>query len=184
LGRPLRDVAIILNLDFPISPQPCAIITTLLCCTFFDLSVIASTISHVSTHRPPRTRLAMSVSVEFIIATVFAVIMVLIGFGAIWIVRWQTYFLLRHQGKSPDVELLTTVALFLFMSAHLSLPDHDLERGSRPPEPIAAEGNLEATSPISDNGSRESGSAIIDTQHTSTDLLSGLSGTTVVDKTW
>jgi hypothetical protein len=44
----------------------------------------------------------MSPSAEFITATVFAVIMVLIGFGTIWIVRWQTYFLLRHQGEPPD----------------------------------------------------------------------------------
>jgi hypothetical protein len=44
----------------------------------------------------------MSLSAEFITATVFAVVMVLIGLGAIWIVRWQTYFLLRHQGESPD----------------------------------------------------------------------------------
>jgi hypothetical protein len=44
----------------------------------------------------------MYLSAEFITATVFAVIMVLIGLGAIWIVRWQTYFLLRHQGESPD----------------------------------------------------------------------------------
>ena len=44
----------------------------------------------------------MSPSAEFITAIVFAVIMVLIGLGAIWIVRWQTYFLLRHQGKLPD----------------------------------------------------------------------------------
>jgi hypothetical protein len=44
----------------------------------------------------------MSLSAEFITATVFAVIMVLIGLGAIWIVRWQTYFLLRHQSESPD----------------------------------------------------------------------------------
>ena len=183
--RPLRDVVIILDLNFPISPQPCVTITTLLCCTFFDLFAIASTISHVSTHRPSRIHLAMSstishvsthrpsrihlamsVSVEFITATIFAVIMVLIGLGAIWIVRWQTYFLLRHQGKSRNVGLLTTVTLFLFMSVHLSLPGHDLERGSRPPEPIVAEGDsieLAATSPISDNSSRESGSTVIDT---------------------
>jgi Kef-type K+ transport system membrane component KefB len=129
----------------------------------------------------------MSVSVEFITATIFAVIMVLIGLGAIWIVRWQTYFLLRHQGKSPDVRLLTTMALFLFMSVHSSLPGHDLERGSHAAGPIVTEGDsveLAATSPISDNSSRESGSALIDTQHTSTDRLSSLSDTTVVDKTW
>jgi hypothetical protein len=48
----------------------------------------------------------MSAKAEFIAATVFAVIMVLIGLGAIWIVRWQTYFLLRHQGEPPDVGFL------------------------------------------------------------------------------
>jgi hypothetical protein len=42
----------------------------------------------------------MSAKAEFITATAFAAIMVLIGLGAIWIVRWQTYFLLRHQGES------------------------------------------------------------------------------------
>jgi hypothetical protein len=47
----------------------------------------------------------MGASVEFITGTVFAAVMVLIGLGAIWIVRWQTYFLLHHQGKSPDVFL-------------------------------------------------------------------------------
>jgi hypothetical protein len=127
----------------------------------------------------------MSASVEFITATTFAVIMVLIGLGAIWIVRWQTYFLLRHQGKSPDVGLLTTVALFLFMSVRLPLLGHDPELGSRPLEPIVAEGDsieLAATSPISNNSRRESGPAIIDTQHTLTDRLSCLSGTTAVDK--
>jgi hypothetical protein len=48
----------------------------------------------------------MAASVEFITGTIFAAVMVLIGLGAIWIVRWQTYFLLRHQGKSPSVGLL------------------------------------------------------------------------------
>jgi hypothetical protein len=128
----------------------------------------------------------MSVSVEFITATTFAAIMVLIGIGAIWIVRWQTYFLLRHQGKSPDVGLLTAVALFLFMPVHLPLPGHDPELGSHPLEPIVAEGDsieLVAASPISGNSPRESGSAIIDTQHILTDRISCLSGTTAVDKT-
>jgi hypothetical protein len=41
----------------------------------------------------------MAASVEFITGTIFAVVMVLIGLGAIWIVYWQTYFLLRHQSK-------------------------------------------------------------------------------------
>ena len=39
----------------------------------------------------------MSASAEFITSTVFAAVMVMIGLGAIWIVRWQTYLLLRHQ---------------------------------------------------------------------------------------
>jgi hypothetical protein len=55
----------------------------------------------------------MGASAEFITGTIFAAVMVLIGLGAIWIVRWQTYFLLRHQGKSPDVFLLGKQALFL-----------------------------------------------------------------------
>jgi hypothetical protein len=52
----------------------------------------------------------MSLSAEFITATIFAIVMVLLGLGAIWIVRWQTYFLLRHQGKCSPVPLLSTVA--------------------------------------------------------------------------
>src|SRR6266480_6542775 len=51
----------------------------------------------------------MSLSAEFITATVFAVIMVLIGLGAIWIVYWQTYFLLRHQGE------LLNGSLYIFL---------------------------------------------------------------------
>jgi hypothetical protein len=47
----------------------------------------------------------MGASAEFITGTVFAAVMVLIGLGAIWIVRWQTYFLIHHQGKSPDMFL-------------------------------------------------------------------------------
>jgi hypothetical protein len=39
----------------------------------------------------------MGLSAEFITGTVFAAVMVIIGLGAIWIVRWQTYFLLNHQ---------------------------------------------------------------------------------------
>src|ERR1700734_2188582 len=52
----------------------------------------------------------MSLSAEFITATIFAIVMVLLGLGAIWIVRWQTYFLLRHQGKCPPAPLSSTVA--------------------------------------------------------------------------
>jgi hypothetical protein len=44
----------------------------------------------------------MRTSAEFITTTAFAAVMVLIGLGGIWIVRWQTYFLLHHQGKSLD----------------------------------------------------------------------------------
>jgi len=47
----------------------------------------------------------MGASAEFITGTVFAAVMVLLGLGAIWIVRWQTYFLIRRQGKSPDMFL-------------------------------------------------------------------------------
>jgi hypothetical protein len=129
----------------------------------------------------------MAVTAEFITATIFAVIMVLIGLGAIWIVRWQTYFLLRHQGKSPHVGPLTTAAPFLFMLVHSSLPGHDFERGSRPLQPIVAEGDsveLAATSPTSDKFSRESVPTTIDTQPTTTDGLSCLSDTTVMDETW
>jgi hypothetical protein len=39
----------------------------------------------------------MGVSAEFITGTVFAAVMVIIGLGAIWIVWWQTHFLLNHQ---------------------------------------------------------------------------------------
>jgi hypothetical protein len=53
----------------------------------------------------------MPASVEFITATIFAVIMILIGLGAIWIVRWQTYFILRNQGTSPDGVLFVPTAL-------------------------------------------------------------------------
>jgi hypothetical protein len=47
----------------------------------------------------------MGVSAEFITGTVFAAVMVIIGLGAIWIVRWQTYFLLNHQSMSPGRSL-------------------------------------------------------------------------------
>jgi hypothetical protein len=47
----------------------------------------------------------MGASAEFITGTIFATVMVLIGLGAIWIVRWQAYFLLHHQGRSLDVFL-------------------------------------------------------------------------------
>ena len=53
----------------------------------------------------PSINSPMGASAEFITGTVFAAVMVLIGLGAIWIVRWQTYFLIHHQGKSPDMFL-------------------------------------------------------------------------------
>jgi hypothetical protein len=108
----------------------------------------------------------MSVTAEFITATIFATIMVLIGLGAIWIVRWQTYFLLRHQGKFSNGGPLTTAALYLFMFAHSSLTGRDLERGSRPLEPMVVEGEsveLAATSPTSDKYTGESVPTTIET---------------------
>jgi hypothetical protein len=66
-----------------------------------------------SFYRIKPNSLHMSVSAEFITGTVFAAVMVLIGLGAIWIVRWQTYFLLHHQGRSPGVGVLKTAALLL-----------------------------------------------------------------------
>jgi hypothetical protein len=41
----------------------------------------------------------MSPSSDLITNIVFGVVMVVIGIVAIWVVRWQTYFLLRHQSK-------------------------------------------------------------------------------------
>jgi hypothetical protein len=122
----------------------------------------------------------MSAKAEFITATAFAAIMVLIGLGAIWIVRWQTYFLLRHQGEPRG-------SLPLSISANSSQPGHDLERGPRLPIPIEAAGGsaeLAAAHPTSDNNDLGSGPTVVDTQHTSTDRLSYLSDTTVVDETW
>ena len=59
---------------------------------------IPSTIAtHFRAVESPTKASTMSASAEFITGTVFAAIMVVIGLGAIWMVRWQTYFLLRHQ---------------------------------------------------------------------------------------
>jgi hypothetical protein len=83
-------------------------------CFHYSFSKFKSLL-YVSVDCSYHIHLVMSGSAEFITATVFAVIMVLIGLGAIWIVRWQTYFLLRHQGESPDVGFSKTVAHFLFV---------------------------------------------------------------------
>jgi hypothetical protein len=77
----------------------------------------------------------MSASAEFITGTIFAAIMVMIGLGAIWIVRWQTYFLLRHQSMYIN-QSTPSEHDFAFLSLHLvtgltSTPstDQDVERG-------------------------------------------------------
>jgi hypothetical protein len=77
----------------------------------------------------------MSASAEFITGTVFAAIMVMIGLGAIWIVRWQTYFLLRHQSMYIN-QSIPFKHDFAFLCLHLatsltSTPstDQDVERG-------------------------------------------------------
>jgi hypothetical protein len=41
----------------------------------------------------------MSSSPDLVVNILFGIIMVLVGIAAIWVVRWQTYFLLRRQGK-------------------------------------------------------------------------------------
>jgi hypothetical protein len=60
----------------------------------------------------------MSPSPDLVVNIVFGLIMIVIGISAIWIVRWQTYFLLFHQSKltlqSPGSifrHLLTTILL-------------------------------------------------------------------------
>jgi hypothetical protein len=77
----------------------------------------------------------MSASAEFITGTVFAAIMVMIGLGAIWIVRWQTYFLLRHQSMYIN-QSIPSKHDFAFLSLHLAMGltstpsiGQDLERG-------------------------------------------------------
>jgi hypothetical protein len=77
----------------------------------------------------------MSASAEFITGTVFAAIMVMIGLGAIWIVRWQTYFLLRHQSMYIN-QSIPSKHDFAFLCLHLatgltSTPstDQDVEGG-------------------------------------------------------
>jgi hypothetical protein len=42
---------------------------------------------------------SMSLSPDLITNIVFGIIMAVISTAAIWVVRWQAYFLLRHQGK-------------------------------------------------------------------------------------
>lgn len=69
----------------------------------------------MSIHRPSQIHSNMSAKAEFITATAFAAIMVLIGLGAIWIVRWQTYFLLHHQGEPRG-----SLPLRLFSRTHLN----------------------------------------------------------------
>jgi len=77
----------------------------------------------------------MSASAEFITGTVFAAIMLMIGLSAIWIVRWQAYFLLRHQSMYIN-QSIPSKHDFAFLWLHLatgliSTPstDQDLERG-------------------------------------------------------
>ena len=77
----------------------------------------------------------MSASAEFITSTVFAAITVMIGLGAIWIVRWQTYFLLRHQSMYIN-QSIPSKHDFAFLWLHLatgltSTPstDQDVEGG-------------------------------------------------------
>jgi hypothetical protein len=77
----------------------------------------------------------MSASAEFITSTVFAAIMVMIGLGAIWIVRWQTYFLLRHQSMYinqpiPSKHNFAFLCPLLTTSLTITLStDQDLECG-------------------------------------------------------
>ena len=77
----------------------------------------------------------MSASAEFITSTFFAAITVMIGLGAIWVVRWQTYFLLRHQSMYMN-QSIPSGHDFAFLCLHLatgltSTPstDQDVERG-------------------------------------------------------
>ena len=63
----------------------------------------------------------MSPSPDLITNIVFGIIMVVIGIVAIWVVRWQTYFLLRHQSK------LSSLSTYKY---HLMIP---------PPGPITDE---------------------------------------------
>jgi hypothetical protein len=77
----------------------------------------------------------MSASAEFITSTVFAAIMVMIGLGAIWIVRWQAYFLLRHQSMYINQSMLSKHN-FIFLCPLLTIgltitpsTDQDLECG-------------------------------------------------------
>ena len=112
----------------------------------------------------------MSLSAEFIAATVFAVIMVLISLGAIWIVRWQTYFLLRHQGEfmfSQGHILLCLFCLLFILHGHLSQTGHDPEYGPPPGDCIeAARESIElaAARLTSGNGGLRSGPAAVDRQ--------------------
>jgi len=41
----------------------------------------------------------MSLSPDLITNIVFGIIMAAISIAAIWVARWQTHFLLRHQSK-------------------------------------------------------------------------------------
>src|SRR2546423_1985107 len=76
----------------------------------------------------------MGVSAEFVTATIFAVIMVIIGLAAIWTVRWQTYFLLDHQSMS--LKFFSFPAKWCCVSLLFPIPaltifyyiDHDPER--------------------------------------------------------
>jgi hypothetical protein len=77
----------------------------------------------------------MSASAEFITNTVFAAIMVVIGLSAIWIVRWQTYFLLRHQSmyanqSMPSIHNFAFLCPLLTTGLTITLStDQDLECG-------------------------------------------------------
>ena len=121
----------------------------------------------------------MSSSAEFITGTVFAAVMVLIGLGAIWIVRWQTYFLLRHQGTSSDegsVCLLRTGAFFCSRTVHSSLSGHDLEDEERPPEPaVPDDSSIELApaplSPATSSSSKWFGPTMVDDQAILTAML-------------
>jgi hypothetical protein len=71
------------------------------------------------------------------------------------------------------------------VSAHQPLPAHDPEREPRRPAPIVAEdGSVELTTAGSQCGSCSgpSGETMIDMQHTPTDRLSCLSGSTTEDE--
>jgi hypothetical protein len=60
----------------------------------------------------------MSPSPDLIANIVFGIIMVVIGIVAIWVVRWQTYFLLRHQSKFPSLFTYKYHVIILYRSYH------------------------------------------------------------------